>query len=340
MSFVSLWRLSFLDDAGISTLDAAPTPPLASALMAVRIAVVIPCFNEEQTVAKVVDDFRRALPEADIVVFDNASTDRTAEVARAHGASVQRVKLRGKGQVVAKIMETVPADILVMTDGDDTYPAAEVGRLIQPILDEQADMVVGVRMQDYSDKAFRRLHVAGNRLVRWLINTIFHAKLTDIMSGYRAFTGELARCVPVTSIGFEVETELTLQTLYQGFVVGEVPVPYGERPPGSQSKLRTFRDGFRVLWTIFNIARSFKPLTFFGLGAILAMLLGFLCGLPAIIQFLDHGTVQSFPLLFVGVGLVVISFLSLSVGVLLHAVNVRLKEITSLMRKLNRPRRR
>ena len=310
--------------------------------MEAKIAVVIPCYNEEPTIGKVVDDFRRALPEAKVYVFDNGSTDRTAEVAAERGAIVQRVKLRGKGQVVARIMETVPADILLMVDGDDTYPAAEARKLLKPILADQADMVVGTRLEEHGDKAFRPLHVLGNRLVGGLINLIFRCKLTDIMSGYRAFTAEVARNVPVTAVGFEVETELTLQSLYHGYVIHEVPVPYRERPHGSESKLRTFHDGARVLWTIFNIFRSVKPLTFFGALAILAMLLGVLCGLPAIIQYFanpDH-EVESFPLLFVGVGLVILSFMSASIGLLLHAMNVRLKEITFLMRKVPGPRRR
>lgn len=306
------------------------------------IAVVIPCFNECRTIAKVVDDFRRELPEAQIHVFDNMSTDGSGDIAAEHGAVLQKVRLQGKGQVVARMMESVPADIHVMVDADDTYPADAVRQLIQPLLDDQADMVVGTRLQQHGDEAFRRLHVLGNRLVRGLINLIFRCRLTDIMSGYRAYTAELARNVPVTAVGFEVETELTLQSLYYGFVIQEVPVHYGERPPGSHSKLRTFRDGARVLWTIFNIARSVKPLTFFGSAAILAMLLGVLCAVPAIHQYftLPGHEVKSFPLLFVGVGLVILSFLSAGIGVLLHAMNVRLKEITSLMRKTTRPRRR
>jgi len=304
-----------------------------------QIAVVIPCLNEAQTIAKVVGDFRRVLPEAAVHVFDNMSADRTAEVAADAGAIVHRVKLRGKGQVVAKIMESVAADILLMVDGDDTYPPEAAPDLLAPVRDEQADMVVGARLADHTDTAFRPLHVAGNRLVRGLINLIFGARLTDIMSGYRAFTADLARHVPVTSVGFEIETELTLQSLYHGFVIREVQVPYRQRPPGSQSKLRTFRDGTRVLWTIFNIFRSVKPLTFFAAAGAVAMALGILCALPGIVQFLDHDRVESFPLLFVGVGLVILSFGSLGVGIILHAINVRLKEITSLMRKAGRPAR-
>ena len=297
------------------------------------VAILIPCLNEEATVGKVIDDFRSALPEARIYVFDNLSTDRTAEIAHTHGATVLRVNVPGKGHVVARMMECVDEDIHVMVDGDDTYPAADVGKLLQLILDDRADMVVGTRLQVYSGKSFRPLHVAGNRLVRGLINTIFGCHLADIMSGYRAYTRELARGVPLTAVGFEVETELTLQTLYNNYVIAEVPVPYGERPEGSVSKLRTFRDGFRVLWTIFNIFRSVKPLTFFGLLCLLLLGLGVALALPAICQYVDHHRVESFPLLFVAVGLVILSFGSLAVGVLLHAVNVRLKELTSLIRK-------
>ncbi len=302
-----------------------------------KVAVVIPCFNEELTIGKVVDDFRRALPEAGVYVFDNMSADRSAEIAAEHGAAVRRVKMRGKGQVVAQVMASVPADVLVVVDGDDTYPAEAVGELLAPVLADEADMVVGTRMQTYSDKAFRPLHVMGNRLVRGLINLIFRSKLTDIMSGYRAFTAELARNVPITAVGFEVETELTLQALYNGFVIKEVPIEYRERPAGSNSKLRTFRDGARVLWTIFNIARSAKPLTFFGAAAILLLALGILAAVPAITQYLGHGTVESFPLLLVGVGLVVLSFQCVGLGMVLHALNVRLKEIASLVRKAGGP---
>ncbi|MCK4276772.1 MAG: glycosyltransferase, partial [Phycisphaerae bacterium] len=246
---------------------------------------------------------------------------------------------RGKGQVVAQMMQSVSADILITVDADDTYPAEAAKELLAPILAEQADMVVATRLQSYGDKAFRRLHVIGNRLVRGLINLIFRCKLTDIMSGYRAFTAELARNVPITAVGFEVETELTMQSLYHGFVIREVPIEYRQRPPGSTSKLRTFRDGLRVLWTIFNIARSVKPLTFFGALAALLLVLGVLASVPGIVQYLDHGEVESFPLLFVGVGLVILSFGSLGVGVLLHAMNVRLKEISLLMRKAAGPDR-
>lgn len=294
-----------------------------------RIAVVIPCLNEELTIAKVVGDFRRALPEAKVYVFDNLSTDRTAELAAAAGATVVRVKMRGKGQVVARMLEVVPADILLMVDGDDTYPADAARTLLEPVIAEQADMVVGTRLQTYGDGSFRPLHVMGNRLVRGLINTIFKSNLTDIMSGYRAFTAELARNVPVTSVGFEVETELTLQTLYQNFVIQEVPVKYGERPPGSQSKLRTFRDGFRVLWTVFNIARSAKPLTFFGLLGLIFLGGGVVAGVSAV----TFDRVNSVPLLLVASALLILAFGSWGLGMLLHAMNVRLKEITSLMRK-------
>lgn len=303
--------------------------------MTERIAVVIPCYNEALTVAKVIEDFRAQLPQARILVFDNNSTDGTGELAGQHGAEVVRVLRQGKGAAVARMLEVVDADIFIMVDGDDTYPAECIHELLTPVRQGKADMVVASRLQEFTDTAFRPLHVMGNRLVRKLINSIFGSRLTDILSGYRIFSGELARNVPITSVGFEVETELTLQTLYSGYTILEMPVPYRQRPEGSFSKLSTFRDGFRVLLTIFNIFRSFKPMTFFGLVALFMALLSVLASLPAIWQYMETRRVASWPLLMVGVGCAVISFTSLTVGVLLHAFNVRIKEMTMLMRKIS-----
>lgn len=303
--------------------------------MTERIAVVIPCYNEVLTVAKVIEDFRAQLPQARILVFDNNSTDGTGERAGQHGAEVVRVLRQGKGAAVARMLEVVDADIFIMVDGDDTYPAECIHELLAPVQQGQADMVVASRLQEFTNTAFRPLHVMGNRLVRKLINSIFGSRLTDILSGYRIFTGELARNVPITSVGFEVETELTLQTLYSGYTILEMPVPYRQRPEGSFSKLSTFRDGFRVLLTIFNIFRSFKPMTFFGLIALFMALLSVLASLPAVWQYMETRKVASWPLLMVGVGCAVISFTSLTVGMLLHAFNVRIKEMTMLMRKIS-----
>lgn len=308
-----------------------------------RIVVGIPCYNEAATIAKVIDDFRAALADwgenARIIVFDNNSTDDSADIARRHGAAVVSVLPRGKGNVVARMLdcrEVLEGDYLVMVDGDDTYAAEQIDRLLEPLQAGQADMVIAARLADYADGAFRPLHLTGNRLVRRLINAIFHTRLSDILSGYRAMTAELARNLPVTTVGFEVETELTLNTLYYGYTIAEVQTPYRPRPAGSESKLHTVRDGLRVVWTVFNIFRSFKPLTFFGLLALAMALLSGLAALPAIVQYARTGLVRSWPLLTVGVGCAVISFASLTVGVLLHAINVRLKEMNALLRKIGR----
>lgn len=301
--------------------------------MSHRIAVLLPCYNEALTIAKVIGDFQRHLPDAKIIVFDNNSTDGTSQIARENGADVVHVPRQGKGNVVIKMLERVDADYLILADGDDTYSAEDAKQLLEPILKGKADMAVGTRFFSFEEQSFRSLHMLGNRLVRKLINTIYSTRLTDIMSGYRAFTAELARNLPLTSVGFEIETEMTLQTLYYGYVIEEVPIHYGERPEGSTSKLRTFHDGFRVLWTIFNTFRSAKPLTFFGLLAIALALLSVVAALPAIIQFGSEGVVKSWPLLSVSVGLGVISFTSAVLGILLHTLNVRFKEMAMLIRK-------
>ena len=229
------------------------------------IAVTIPCYQEEKTIAQVVADFKRELPAAKIYVFDNNCTDRTAEFARAAGATVIREKRQGKGHVVATIFEVVREDIMIMIDGDGTYDATAVHRLLEPILKGDADMTVAARLQQYSDKSFRKFHVAGNQMV--LLDhqqDLSTRSISDIFSGYRAFTRECALTIPITSRGFDVETELTVQSLYRGMVVKEIEAPYGERPSGSFSKLRTIPDGIKVLLRLFLLMRAYKPLSLFG----------------------------------------------------------------------------
>src|SRR5712692_1942858 len=208
------------------------------------LAVVIPCYQEELTIGKVVADFKRALPQAAIYVYDNNSTDATADIARKAGAVVRREKRQGKGFVVASMLEQVDADILVMVDGDDTYEAGAVGALLDPILKGDADMTVATRLHTYGNDSFRRFHLFGNKMVCGIINWMFGTPITDIFSGYRAFTREAAAQIPITARGFDVETELTLQALYRGLVIKELPAPYRARPEGSFSKLRTVSDGF------------------------------------------------------------------------------------------------
>ena len=229
-----------------------------------KIVILIPCLNEEITIGKVIHDFQDAIPEAKIIVFDNNSTDRTAAIARESGAEVIPESRPGKGHVVASMFRKVDADYYVIVDGDDTYSAEHVRKLLEPVMKEQADMAVAVRLAEYTATSFRPLHVFGNNLVRRLINWIFNSNLSDIMSGYRAYSRELVQSIPILSSGFEVETEMTIRILDYGFRIKEVPLPYRERPEGSVSKLRTFHDGFWVLAEIARIAKAYKPFTFFG----------------------------------------------------------------------------
>ncbi|MBS3734807.1 MAG: glycosyltransferase [Phycisphaerae bacterium] len=296
-----------------------------------RIAVLLPCHNEQATVAKVVADFRAALPSAEVYVFDNASTDATAAVAADAGATVIPVPQPGKGHVIAAMLERVGADYYVMADGDDTYPADHVAALLEPVTAGRADMVVGARRPADDAEAFRPLHTAGNRLVRRLINWLFGAKLTDILSGFRAFNDRVARTVPVVSSGFEVETELTVQTLYYRLVIAEVPVPYTARPAGSRSKLRTVPDGARVLWKIFSLMRSAKPLTTFGAAGLVLLALGLAAGVAPLHDYITTGEVPHFPRAVLATGLVILSALSVLVGVLLHQLNWRFKELHNVL---------
>ncbi|MBN1943543.1 MAG: glycosyltransferase [Phycisphaerae bacterium] len=295
------------------------------------IAVLLPCYNEEATLGKVIDEFRAELPSAVIYVFDNGSTDASADVARRHGAEVIYEPRQGKGYVVETMLSRVEADLCVMVDADDTYPAKKVHELLEPVRRGLADMAVGARLEDFTDKSFRPLHLAGNRLVRGLINRIFGTRLTDILSGYRAFNRKVLRRIPVVSSGFEVETELTIQMLYYRLTIVEVPVPYRERPADSTSKLRTFRDGFRVLWKLFSLARWFKPLTCFGGLGVVLFALGVLAGLAPVCDYIRHAYVYHVPLAILAVGLVLLSAGSVFLGLLLHAVNWRFKELHNVL---------
>jgi len=296
-----------------------------------RIAVLIPCYNEECTVVKVVADFRRELPQATVYVFDNASTDATASLAHAAGAIVIPEPRRGKGYVVENMMSAVDADFFVMVDGDDTYPAAKVHDLLAPVMAGRADMAVGARLSDFREHSFRALHVTGNNLVRGLVNLIFGAALTDILSGYRAFNRRVTKRVPIVSSGFEVETELTIKLLHHGLSMVEVQVPYGTRPEGSSSKLRTFHDGARVLWKIFSLFRAFKPLTFFGGIGLLLLLLGFFAGVPPILDYARMRFVEHVPLAVLASALVLMAFGFTLTGVLLHSINWRMRELHSVL---------
>ncbi len=295
------------------------------------IAVVIPCYQEEQTIAKVVEDFRRELPSAQLIVYDNNSTDHTAERAREAGAEVRRERRQGKGWVVASMFRDVDADVLVMVDGDDTYDAKSVHALIAPVLAGDADMTVAGRLVSHAGGAFRKLHISGNRWVCRIINWMFRAGISDVFSGYRAFSREAIKHIPITAHGFDVETELTLQALYRGLVVREIEAPYGERPAGSYSKLRTFADGSAVMLKLFLMIKSYKPLTFFGSASLVLFALGLLAGSRPVFEYLTERWVHAVPLAILAAGLITLAFLSLGLGLLLNSVNVRLLELETLI---------
>jgi glycosyltransferase involved in cell wall biosynthesis len=298
----------------MSTRDAQPP---ASTRPPARVAVLIPCLDEEQTVALVVGDFRRALPNAAIYVFDNNSTDHTAARAAEAGAIVVASARRGKGAVVRHMFKHVDADIYVMVDGDATYPAEEAPRLLAEFNRTRADMLVGTRMQTTTDGAFRLFHRFGNWLFASLINRLFRVHLTDVLSGYRVFTREFVRFLPLSSEGFEIETELTLQAIGNGFDVQELPVPYGKRPPGSESKLSTVRDGVIILQAIVNLFRRYKPLVFFTFSSVLMAVAALAAGTLPILDYLYYKYVHHLPLAVLAAGLGVLSALLFCVGLIL-----------------------
>lgn len=315
-------------------MNDSPRTPVPGA--ADRVAVLIPCFNEARTIRKVVEDFRLVLPGAGVYVYDNNSTDGSADLAREAGAIVRLEKRQGKGFVVAAMLREVDADVYVLVDGDDTYPADAAAALIEPIRLDRADMAVGNRMSDFDRDSFRSFHVAGNRLVVRAVNLAFGSRLRDVMSGYRAFGRRFVDEIPVVSRGFEIETEITLQALYRGLVVVEVPVRYGARPEGSRSKLRTFRDGARVVVTVVDIFKAYRPLLFFGLIALVLGGLGVALGAIPVVEFIRTGRVDRFPTAILATGLVVTSMLSAACGAILDGVNHRLREVSELVVKSRR----
>ena len=298
-----------------------------------KIAVVIPCYNEELTIGKVIDDFGRELSSATIYVFDNCSTDATANIAARHNAQVINEPRKGKGFVIESLFSRIDADFYVLVDGDDTYPAEYAKKLLEPVMAGNADMVVGARLADYAEKSFRPFHIFGNNLIRRLVNWMGRAQLTDIMSGYRAFNRRVVERIPVVSAGFEVETEMTIQILYYRMKIIEVQIPYKSRPAGSESKLSTWRDGFRVLWKIFTLFRAFKPLTFFGGMGLLFFILGIAAGILPIRDYLTDPNhyVHHLPLAILATGLIILSAGFVFLGILLHVLNWRFLELHNVL---------
>jgi glycosyltransferase involved in cell wall biosynthesis len=297
-----------------------------------KVAVLVPCYNEAPTVQKVVRDFRQALPDAKIYVFDNNSSDGTAELATEAGAIVVHSPRQGKGNVVRHMFDVVDADLYIMVDGDDTYPASAAPELIEAAVSSHADMLVGTRLGRHDDESFRPFHVLGNKLVAFLISLIFRLQLTDVLSGYRVFSRRFVRIIPLSSQGFEIETELTLKAAARNFLVVEHPISYGARPEGSYSKLSTFGDGALILSFILALFKDYKPLTFFSLVGIALLLIALAVGVPALATASLTGPVTVSML--VAATLTLISAGSVGIGLLLHSIRTYVNENFELLRKI------
>lgn len=294
-----------------------------------RLAVLVPCFNEEAAIAKVVSDFRTALPQATVYVYDNNSSDGTAEVARAAGAVVRRETHQGKGNVVRRMFSDIDADVYMLVDGDATYHAPSAPAMIKLLLEERLDMVVAARVHA-DETAYRRGHVTGNRLLTGFVDTVFGATFRDILSGYRAFSRRFVKSFPVLAGGFEIETELTVHALELELPVAEIGTPYFARPVGSQSKLSTWRDGFRILGTILRLYRSERPLRFFSSIGILLGLASIALALPIIVHFIEYGNVPRLPTAILSMGLMLAAYVSIAVGLILDTVTRGRREMKLL----------
>jgi Glycosyltransferases, probably involved in cell wall biogenesis len=297
-----------------------------------KVAVLIPCYNEELTIEKVIKDFRKELPEADIYVYDNNSKDKTYEIATKNGAIVKKELRQGKGNVVRSMFSDIDADCYIMVDGDDTYPAEFVHALIEPIKNKEANMVIGDRLSNgtYKNENKRAFHNIGNNMVRGLINKLFKSNINDIMTGYRSFDKEFVKAMPVLSSGFEIETEITIHALDKRFLIKEIPIEYRDRPEGSFSKLNTFNDGIKVLKTIATLFKEYKPMIFFSLWSIFFLVLGLLSGIPVILEFIETSKIAKIPSAILAVGLIILATLSFVCALLLDTIvkhNNRLYEL-------------
>ncbi len=294
-----------------------------------RVAVIVPCYNEETAIAKVVEQFHAALPGALIHVYDNNSKDRTSEVAREAGAIVGNEMRQGKGHVVRRMFADVEADIYLLVDGDATYDAPSAPNMIAKLVEENLDMVVGCRVGQELE-AYRLGHRFGNRMLTEFVAQVFGRSFHDILSGYRVFSRRFVKSFPALSTGFEIETELTVHALELGMPVGEVQTPYFARLEGSESKLNTWRDGFRILWTIFQLYRMERPFPFFGVIAAVLAVFSILLAIPVIVFFLETGLVPRLPTAILSMGLMVLAFLSFASGLILDTVTRGRRELKRL----------
>ena len=298
-----------------------------------KISVLIPCYNEEKTIAKVIKDFRKELKDAYIYVYDNNSTDNTYKVVseiskRDEKVFIKKEPYQGKGNVVRRMFKDIDSDIYVLVDGDDTYPAEFVHKLIKPVIKNEADMVIGDRLSNgsYEKENKRMFHNFGNNLVKFLVNKLFNASLKDMMSGYRAFNKEFVKNIAILSNGFEVETEMNISALDKKFLIKEVPIEYRDRPEGSYSKLNTFSDGMKVLKTILWLFKDYKPLVFFSFVSLFFFIFSLCVGIPVIIEFFETHYITKMPSAILAVGLMLISIISLFSGFILDTIIKHQKE--------------
>ena len=296
------------------------SPSLSTRYRGQRVALIVPCYNEDPTIANVIRDFRVAMPCIDIYVFDNMSSDQTAAFARTENAKVRTVTLRGKGNVVRRMFADTEADVYVMVDGDGTYDASSVCRMVDKLLDEGLDMVVGCRETSAADAqaAYRPGHQWGNKMLTGSVKSIFGGNFNDMLSGYRVFSRRYAKSFPALSRGFETETELTVHALELRMPYGELMTPYGSRPEGSASKLSTYRDGWRILKTIIRLHASERPIAFFGAWAALFCIAALVLAFPLLVQYLDAGTVPRLPTAVLSATLMLMAMLALFCGLILQ----------------------
>ena len=296
-----------------------------------KIAVLIPCYNESKTIEKVVKDYKKALPDADIYVYDNNSSDHTDLIAKNEGALVNYEYRQGKGNVIRSMFRDIDADCYLMIDGDDTYPAEDAEKICKPVLEGRADMVIGDRLSStYFEENKRPFHNFGNVLVRKLINILFKNNVKDIMTGYRAFSKDFVKGFPVLSKGFEIETEMTIHAVDKNYKLVEIPVEYRDRPEGSVSKLNTYSDGFKVLKTIAPLFKEYKPMGFFGIIAFLFAVVGLILVVPPFIGFFQNGVVEKFPSLIFGCFLITVSLLNIITGIILEVIAKKHRQLYEL----------
>lgn len=302
-----------------------------------KVVVLIPCYNEEAAIGKVVSDFKRELPDAVIYVYDNNSTDKTAQVAAEAGAVVRHEYRQGKGNVIRSMFRDLDADCYIMVDGDDTYPAESAGVLRDMVLKQGVDMAIGDRLSStYFTENKRPFHNLGNRLVRFLINWLFKSNVRDIMTGYRAFSRQFVKNFPVLSRQFEVETEMTIHALSRNFLIREVPIEYRDRAEGSVSKLNTFRDGYKVLLTILRLFRDNKPMLFFSTVSVIMLLLALALFIPILVVYLDTALVPRFPTAVLCASLVICSIVSFACGLILECQEKKHAQVLELLMNMSK----